>query len=491
MNAFSSLFLFILLRTLTYITTGYMRIHPCTFACGTKTKPYTTATWDSSRYNPDLEPPPLDLQQLTGDEYDRECLKESDYRVFQSFMNPKVPGPVVIATRGKYTAIASGLHCAVISWGLEAHLVGMPTSVYDAITAVSHPGKNPDIKKRNKLRTFLIPPEFIEPDSKPLKKDEDTRSVTTFLAIITPTWVWTICDFSRLVRFHIISLSRVWNKEDLSPSSELWPVIWSKLKCGPDWRYEYELVRPYLDAWRLSILDKQSDRCIAHAMEDDSMTFSPFGKHLISDGLHYLGIYPGMPAFSICESDSLYEALVSGLSSYICFLFSAKTLSLIAVRMNSLNPFAFNVNADTEYTNFYMLVFRKGYSNVPVALFNRFVEQGLLDPNHTIGKLFYLSILINDPLRKFVVLPVWIRGKFYTVIRAKVPDNWTGGNALLTAEDHRQAGYVTTIGPENFHETKANNTNLKGEIKGHPGRPAKASIPHISCLFVVSIIVYD
>ncbi|THU76702.1 hypothetical protein K435DRAFT_878820 [Dendrothele bispora CBS 962.96] len=164
-----------------------------------------------------------------------------------------------------------------------------------------------------------------------------------------------------------------------------------------------------------------------------------------------------MPAYLICTSDSSFTSFINGLHSYIQGLFMPNILDRICVCMNNHSPFVFNVSADTEHTNATMLVFRKGYIHVPVQLLNNCVKQGFLDPNHGMGTPYTLrdrSVLVTDPA-------------------PRAPGNWTGGNDLILAKDHRQAGYATTIGAENFHELKSNMMDPKRNIKGAPGRRRK------------------
>lgn len=109
-----------------------------------------------------------------------------------------------------------------------------------------------------------------------------------------------------------------------------------------------------------------------------------------------------------------------------------------------------------------------------------------------------------DPSKKLVHVPVYKRGgtlNAYTIIRANPPKApkgykgwkdgpevrisinpilllWRSGNKFQTpAQDHRLEGYKTTIGPQNFHETKSNKVNpVDAQEKAKRGRPKKVMV---------------
>jgi hypothetical protein len=50
---------------------------------------------------------------------------------------------------------------------------------------------------------------------------------------------------------------------------------------------------------------------------DPLLAFSPFGKHLICDGCHYINIYAGTPTVLVVAADADFEAFKDGLFEYI------------------------------------------------------------------------------------------------------------------------------------------------------------------------------
>ncbi|KAF8062518.1 hypothetical protein FPV67DRAFT_1385669, partial [Lyophyllum atratum] len=101
----------------------------------------------------------------------------------------------------------------------------------------------------------------------------------------------------------------------------------------------------------------------------------------------------------------------------------------------------------------YLRVFRKVYTQMPTAHYNR-MHAGLLDKDHIIGTPLLLS-------RDSVFVPIFHHIApldTYTVITAEVPDGWLDGKFVGPKDVHTK-GYKTTLGPANFHEPKFNMLN--------------------------------
>jgi hypothetical protein len=120
--------------------------------------------------------------------------------------------------------------------------------------------------------------------------------------------------------------------------------------------------------------------------ETSILAFSGFGRHCANDFLHLMGIYPGTPAYFICDSDDLYAAWKKEIPKYMGIWRSPKFLKHTAGICNTDNPFAFNYTSCNNYFGMYLKVFRRYTVKVTRDLYNGMVHQGLLDPNHVIGE---------------------------------------------------------------------------------------------------------
>ncbi|EDQ99418.1 uncharacterized protein LACBIDRAFT_316600 [Laccaria bicolor S238N-H82] len=141
---------------------------------------------------------------------------------------------------------------------------------------------------------------------------------------------------------------------------------------------------------------------------------------------------------------------------------------------NSPNPFAFNTTSDRNYTNGYIWVFRKAAVDIPCDLYNFYLQEGLFDKSHTIGEPYHFQGKLCDKKFKSQV-PVYYHSHLdaFTVITAKVPDDWKDG-PVEHFIDLRDAGYTTTVGPAQFFESKQNKIDPAHALKVciRRGRPA-------------------
>lgn len=94
--------------------------------------------------------------------------------------------------------------------------MGMSRACFDEIIANSVPGSN--ATKGDRQHSFLVPRRFHEHWS---SHPEKTRTVNIFLAWVSQFWVWALVDFSRLVRFHVVSRDLPWKVTDLMPGSQV------------------------------------------------------------------------------------------------------------------------------------------------------------------------------------------------------------------------------------------------------------------------------
>jgi hypothetical protein len=135
---------------------------------------------------------------------------------------------------------------------------------------------------------------------------------------------------------------------------------------------------------------------ISKAMHKDHLgAFSPFGRHLISDGCHYIKMYPGIPALLVCVDDSKFNTFKVGLFKYIDQFDSEQFVKQICNRNLTGNPFAFAWSTDRTYAKLYLKVFRKAVVQMRAEDYNDLLTRGLLDPHHTIGLFAIYLICLN------------------------------------------------------------------------------------------------
>ncbi|KAF9069378.1 hypothetical protein BDP27DRAFT_1421012 [Rhodocollybia butyracea] len=101
-----------------------------------------------------------------------------------------------------HSCLSTWKHAVTVSWGLEGHLCCLPHADYDMIIDNSLAGPNKDAKKGRKLRQFILPSHYVEPDSSPLQ----SHTNQIFAAIVNPVYAWVFVDFVCLIRLHFTSL---------------------------------------------------------------------------------------------------------------------------------------------------------------------------------------------------------------------------------------------------------------------------------------------
>lgn len=92
----------------------------------------------------------------------------------------------------------------------------IPTPLYRQIVSKSVKGPNDSGAKAERMRQFLIPLEYNEPLS---PKANEQRYIRIFAAIVTERMTFALCDFSRLIKFHITSKETPWSDDDMKVGS--------------------------------------------------------------------------------------------------------------------------------------------------------------------------------------------------------------------------------------------------------------------------------
>lgn len=198
--------------------------------CKKPRKKYTTMTVDRNNYSgPDFLDPKIEKALPTH------CIKRlQDMPSVAYLLNPNQPGRLYCAKRGKLMVMAAGnvshvasnlpslsshllynQHAVTIHFGLEAHIIGMPRSVYSEIIQNDIPGPSEDPERAETVRSFVIPPRFTVKNSSP----NTTRTINILAAFVSPEWAWALVDFVRLGRFHVTSRDEVFTASDFDTTS--------------------------------------------------------------------------------------------------------------------------------------------------------------------------------------------------------------------------------------------------------------------------------
>ncbi|KAK7001753.1 hypothetical protein R3P38DRAFT_3044301 [Favolaschia claudopus] len=451
---------------------GVLYIFPRTWAEGTSAKAYSSFSADIGDYTSDLEPTSVPHV----DEHDASKMKEGAVGRFLLTKERK-SGPIHVAVRGKCLAISAGYHILVCHFGLEGEVLTIPRFIYDQVIARSVPGNNPNAAKAERLRSFLIPRKYIDPGA---REDNSLYKVNILAAVVMEEDAFIVVDFARITQVHVVSGSRFWTEEDMSPGSETWETrLWSRFKGGPDWVCEPDAALEELDEWRQEVLEKATHTPIIDVLLDANGPGGGVGQHLANDLLFCCALHPDTPANVLCADDDLYGSLRDTFPSFMA-KFSSKTyFARCGSTPNTRNPFSFNLTSDTNFLRGYVQVYRKEEARVPAALYDLYQSRGLLDPQHTMGTPYTRGWVPTD--KQFKLLPVrFFEGganKRYHVIRAKPPSTWPVAYITpYTFNDVTRAGFCTTLGPASFKEPMRNKLDTEAIAamrKGKPGRPKK------------------
>ncbi|KAH9849989.1 hypothetical protein C2E23DRAFT_735966 [Lenzites betulinus] len=488
---------------------AHIEIFPRAFALGTSNKAYITCTVDQAApfdYNPSLEPIPEGYISNTFD------ASKSKGKPFEHYLKPHEAGELFVKSRGKEIVYACGYHALRLHFGLEGTAIAIPTASYLELISRDCPGTNTDPRKAAQMRSFVVPPQLLVTGA---RQSQKTQSLAVFAAIVGPQETFIMIDHNRLLRIHIMSLSRHWEAKDFDPDSQMWQHLWSD-NHGPDWVYETAAAGLRLDAWRASVLKQgqldltrsaRSARSahaplasLLHTMLGNQELFNGYGQHTAHDLLHSLGLWPTTPPLIVCSDEDLYLRFKEALHSYAQQFSSDTYRKRCLSQPNHSSSIVFNYMSDDNYHNQYLKVFRKSSVRLTQEEYNMFARQGLFNPSHTIGMEPY-NCMPEELIRvKTKEVPVYIytRGRgdpIYTVITARRPASWRHSDSepavkQSLALDARDAGFSTTLGPASFDVFKKNQFDWRQQGKpgrkpkiytGKPGRPARA-VPPISDL---------
>ncbi|KAJ2991476.1 hypothetical protein NUW54_g8181 [Trametes sanguinea] len=430
-------------------------LFPRAFAIGTKRKDYVTCTVDDRSafdYREDLEPIPKDYVPNHFD------ARKARGKAFAKYLKPLADGELLVRARGKEIIFAAGFHAIRVHFGLEGTMAIVPTSAFSEMIANDCPGSNKDPRKASQMRSFIVPQELTVCGARSPEGSQQTMAI--FAALVGEEQTLVMVDHNRLLRIHIMSLSRPWKYTDLCPEkSELWQCIWSD-NHGPDWTYERLRAEAGLETWRASILnppdDVKTSPPLLDALCSNQAVFNGYGQHTSHDLLYILGLWPGMPSAELCADEALFKSfklcLHTYAQEYVSDVYRKRCLSL----PNRKSPLEYNYKSDDNYHKYYLRVFRKSIVRMPREEYNRYASAGLFNPSHVIGEPYQVkeSELIDVAYRDVPVYqytqPHKSRDPIYSVIVAHPPSHWkySGEDVMkVIAPDARNAGFSTTIGP--------------------------------------------
>jgi hypothetical protein len=181
--------------------------------------------------------------------------------------------------------------------------------------------------------------------------------------------------------------------------------IWalSPFPCGPDWARCPDDAEVLLDQWRVEMM--HSSMPVVEALRNDPMAFSGVGRHLANNICFENAFYPSMPVSLICHDDKVFASFKANLRTYMHQWIEPEYFETCGGNPVTNNPFEYNEKSGRKYAQERLRVFRKAVVSVPDALFNWYVCKGLLDPDHTIGLFFFLSLPQVVGFKLFVCRP--------------------------------------------------------------------------------------
>ncbi|KAI0737433.1 hypothetical protein C8Q80DRAFT_1276437 [Daedaleopsis nitida] len=205
---------------------GYWKFFVSSFAVGTKTRRYTPLTWEQGDYQEILEvaQPGEDIA-MNDDDAAHVGFRQWKH-LAPLLLKPLTVGPVAVTYHGKEIVIAAGFHAVRIHPGVEAMIFVVSLDQYHAMTAKSYPGRNPNKRKSERIRSFVWPSTFIVPGSAAAVEPDKEHMINIFAAVVCQDRAILITDSTRLVQLHVMSRPTMWSAHDLDVESPHWCDLW-------------------------------------------------------------------------------------------------------------------------------------------------------------------------------------------------------------------------------------------------------------------------
>lgn len=176
----------------------------------------------------------------------------------------------------------------------------------------------------------------------------------------------------------------------------MWSTLWTGFTSGPDWYYETDIAIKLTEKWRTSVITQKkfSSRPIIDILGDaKEPCFFAFGRRTANDFLHTLAIFPGAPAIYVCTSDVRFDAFLHGIVEYMATWAGSDYIDGVGGITNSDNPFVYNYKS-YQFNRQHILVFRKAVATIPQLLFNKMMNEGLFNPEHSIGTSCFSFVFV-------------------------------------------------------------------------------------------------
>ncbi|KAF8992974.1 hypothetical protein BDZ89DRAFT_1150802 [Hymenopellis radicata] len=281
----------------------------------------------------------------------------------------QITGQLFPVARGKELIFGVSTFLIRICFGLEGHLLWIPTKEFDEMTSV------PAVSRGAKSKTFTIPDHLFHgpPGS------SGQASIQLFFR--RPDWTLIVLDHNVMISFHVMRLHHVCTQDDLQPGSAIWNYIWSK-SHGPVWHLEPEAMLCALRAWRETIIENEDMTAVFVAVKGNQAVNNGYGAQETTDMLWMARIHSCMPIYCIATNSELWDHFVHTHREYqLGRLHMLATTQLANVSGDG--AFRFNEDAHIRFLRT-VPIYRRATVRLERDTFLSVVEQNLLNPKATL-----------------------------------------------------------------------------------------------------------
>ncbi|KIO17099.1 hypothetical protein M407DRAFT_229298 [Tulasnella calospora MUT 4182] len=390
------------------------------------------------------------------------------------------PAPLFSAVRGKEMALAFKCYCIRVSFATQGHCLWIPNAHFNVIVAQ---GTRP-FGESGKGQTYSLPPDIqSESPSQHFNKDRHIRIAMSFRG---PTHTLVFVDHNMLMRFHITKFTRDLTKTDLTPGSEVWPLLWGK-NHGPDVLLEPELWSSAYEDWLDSI--KSSNKPLLRALLDDKKASNGLGEWQGTDVLARAALHPLWTAslFAACESatNRLKQAIIDMAESYNVKV-GMKTADMTFTTVFDFeakgSPYDFCDWAHQDWLEKAVFVYRKSSARVSEEALQQLRSLNLLGPYFAINTGVQPSPVIERATTTLQVFLIKIGGKSYYTHLEAFPEEFdreqaTIEQAMNEASDVRAPANsnIPTLGPYSFQLFHGGRQSSRHIPRGRPQKESTSS----------------
>ncbi|KAF9030250.1 hypothetical protein BDZ89DRAFT_1132547 [Hymenopellis radicata] len=388
------------------------------------------------------------VSRLRNDDFTPHCTLNAVLFRKQTGMLKKRRAPTALAIFSSAASALEFTKCIRICFGLEGHLLWIPTKEFDEMTSVP-------AAQRASIQLF-----FRRPD-----------------------WTLIVLDHNVMISFHVMRLHHVCTQDDLQPGSAIWNYIWSK-SHGPVWHLEPEAMLRALRAWRETIIENEDMTAVFVAVKGNQAVNNGYGAQETTDMLWMARIHPCMPIYCIATNSELWDHFVHTHREYQLGRLHMLVTTQLA-NVSGDGAFRFNEDAHIRFLRT-VPIYRRATVRLERDTFLSVVEQNLLNPKATLcdnGTASLIQEHDNDtpfyqpaleppvqiahirpgtqtkqvPIYRLAIPRVPGSSKkvnVYTPITAKIPTSWgvtiQSFLEMLPEEDILKVQHKTTLGPYSF-----------------------------------------